>query len=106
MSSYDVLAGCYDQLTYDVDYAAWADYIQLHFARRGLPGTTVLDLACGTGSLTRELALRGYEMIGVDQSPDMLAEAAEKNRGVGSIEPIFLCQSRSEEHTSELQSQR
>ena len=93
MSSYDFLAGCYDRLTYDVDYAAWADYIEKHFARRGLPGKTVLDLACGTGSLTRELALRGYEMIGVDLSPEMLAEAAEKNQDVDGIPPIFLCQS-------------
>ena len=93
MSSYDFLAGCYDRLTYDVDYSAWADYIEKHFAKAPLPGRTVLDLACGTGSLTRELALRGYEMIGADQSPEMLAEAAEKNRGAAPIEPIFLCQS-------------
>ena len=93
MSSYSFLAGCYDRLTYDVDYSAWADYIEKHFAKAPLPGRTVLDLACGTGSLTRELALRGYEMIGVDQSPEMLAEAAEKNRGAAPIEPIFLCQS-------------
>ena len=91
--SYGPLAGCYDELTYDVDYPRWADYIEKHFARRHIPGRTVLDLACGTGSLTRELALRGYEMIGVDQSPEMLAQAAEKNRGVSPIEPIFLCQS-------------
>ena len=93
MSSYNFLAGCYDRLTYDVDYSAWADYIEKHFAKAPLPGRTVLDLACGTGSLTRELALRGYEMIGADQSPEMLAEAAEKNRGATPIEPIFLCQS-------------
>ena len=93
MSSYDFLAGCYDKLTYDVDYPAWADYIEKHFKRRSLPGNTVLDLACGTGSLTLELARRGYEMIGVDLSPDMLAEAAEKNRGAAPVEPIFLCQS-------------
>ena len=92
MTSYSFLAGCYDQLTYDVPYAAWADYIQKHFRRRGLPGNMVLDLACGTGSLTRELAQRGYEMIGVDQSGDMLAQAAEKNRVVEGIPPIFLCQ--------------
>ena len=91
--SYGPLAGCYDQLTYDVDYPRWADYIEKHFARRRIPGRTVLDLACGTGSLTRELARRGYEMIGVDQSPEMLAQAAEKNRGVSPVEPIFLCQS-------------
>ena len=92
MSSYEFLAGCYDAFTYDVDYAAWADYIEKHFRRRGLPGKTVLDLACGTGSLTRELALRGYEMIGVDLSPEMLSEAAEKNRDVGEVPPMFLCQ--------------
>ena len=93
MSSYEFLAGCYDELTYDVAYAAWADYIERHF-RRGIPGKTILDLACGTGSLTRELALRGYEMIGVDLSPEMLAEASEKNRDLGEnvIPPIFLCQ--------------
>ena len=93
MSAYHFLAGCYDRFTYDVDYASWADYIQRHFARCSLPGNTVLDLACGTGSLTRELALRGYELIGVDRSPEMLAEAAEKSREGAPIEPIFLCQS-------------
>ena len=93
MSSYQSLAGCYDEFTTDVDYPAWADYVEKHFRRRGLPGNTVLDLACGTGSLTMELARRGYEMIGVDLSPEMLAEAAEKNRGAAPIEPIFLCQS-------------
>ena len=92
MDSYQFLAGCYDELTYDVPYPRWADYIEKHFRRRGLPGNIVLDLACGTGSLTRELAQRGYEMIGVDLSPEMLAEAAEKNRDAGDIPPIFLCQ--------------
>lgn len=93
MSSYGFLAGCYDELTYDVDYAAWADYVEKHFARRGLPGKTVLDLACGTGSLTWELARRGYEMIGVDRSPEMLAQAAEKDVADVPIPPMFLCQS-------------
>lgn len=93
MGSYQALAGCYDALTYDVDYSAWADYLQTHFRRRGLPGNTVLDLACGTGSLTWELARRGYEMIGVDLSPDMLAQAAQKHLEGDGIDPIFLCQS-------------
>ena len=92
MESYEFLAESYDKLTYDVDYVCWADYIEKHFRRRGLPGNIVLDLACGTGSLTRELAQRGYEMIGVDLSPEMLTEAAEKNRDVGEVPPIFLCQ--------------
>ena len=93
MSSYGFLAGCYDELTYDVDYAAWADYVEKHFARRGLPGRTVLDLACGTGSLTWELAGRGYEMIGVDRSAEMLAQAAEKGDRDVPVPPMFLCQS-------------
>lgn len=93
MSSYGFLAGCYDELTYDVDYSAWTDYVEKHFARRGLPGRTVLDLACGTGSLTWELARRGYEMIGVDRSPEMLAQAAEKDGTDVPIPPMFLCQS-------------
>ena len=93
MSSYDFLAGCYDQMTGDVGYRQWADYIQRHFRRRPLPGNTVLDLACGTGSLTRELALRGYEMIGVDRSPEMLAQAAEKDWSDCPVPPLFLCQS-------------
>ena len=45
MNSYGFLAGCYDEFTTDVDYAAWAEYIQRHFERAGLPGSTVLDLA-------------------------------------------------------------
>ena len=93
MASYEFLAGCYDELTTDVGYAKWADYLEKHFARCAIPVHTVLDLACGTGSLTRELAERGYEMIGVDLSEDMLAEANEKCRDVEGERPIFLHQS-------------
>ena len=90
--AYEYLAGCYDRFTTDVHYAAWADYLEKHFARSKLPIHTVLDLACGTGSLTCELAGRGYEMIGADLSEEMLAQAAEKARDVEGIPPIFLHQ--------------
>ena len=90
--AYEFLAGCYDRFTRDVDYPRWADYLEKHFARSPLPIRTVLDLACGTGSLTAELARRGYELIGADCSEEMLSVAAEKCRGVGEIEPIFLHQ--------------
>ncbi len=94
MNSYSFLAGCYDKLTTDVDYAAWASYLEGHFNRIGLPGNLVLDLGCGTGSLTRQLAERGYEMIGVDLSPDMLMEAMDKCGDLeGATPPLFLCQS-------------
>ena len=92
MASYEFLAGCYDELTGDVGYRGWADYIEKHFTRLGRPVRTVLDLACGTGSLTRELALRGYEMIGVDLSEDMLARASDKCRDLPGEPPLFLHQ--------------
>ncbi len=93
MSSYEFLADSYDQLTVDVRYEVWADYLEKHFRKCSIPVQTVLDLACGTGSLSAELALRGYEMIGVDQSAEMLAVAAEKCRDLPGETPIFLNQS-------------
>ena len=59
MSSYDALAASYDALTVDVEYRRRADYLTRQFHRSALPVETVLDLACGTGSLTWELAARG-----------------------------------------------
>lgn len=94
--AYEYLAQCYDQFTEDVNYQRWADYVEKHFARSKLPIRTVLDLACGTGSLTMLLAQRGYEMIGADLSEEMLAQAAEKCRGIGDPEPIFLHQAMEE----------
>ena len=91
--AYEYLAACYDQFTADVDYPRWADYVEKHFARASIPIRTVLDLACGTGSLTLELARRGYEMIGADCSEEMLALASEKCRDVEGEKPIFLHQS-------------
>ena len=93
MSNYEFLADSYDELTTDVRYLAWADYLEKHFAKVSIPVHTVLDLACGTGSLTAELAQRGYEMIGVDKSAEMLAVAAEKCRDLPGEAPIFLNQS-------------
>lgn len=92
MRSYDFLAGSYDALTWDVDYSRWADYVEKHFARSSRPVESVLDLACGTGSLTWELALRGYRVTGVDLSPEMLALAEEKSREL-EPRPRFLCRS-------------
>ena len=93
MNSYQSLALRYDALTADVDHEAWADYLEKHFARAPIPIHTVLDLACGTGAMTCVLARRGYELIGVDLSEEMLAVAAEKARALtGVIPPLFLQQ--------------
>lgn len=91
MSSYERLAASYDELTEDVDYQRRADFLERLFQRARLPVHTVLDLACGTGTMTWLLTARGYELIAVDGSEDMLAAAAAKT-GPG-IPPVFLHQS-------------
>jgi len=73
---YDAIARVYDRLNAEIDYQAWADFFEKCFARY-LPQkpSLMLDLACGTGRMTTVLSDRGYDMIGVDGSADMLAEA-------------------------------
>ena len=67
---YRALAGVYDLLNREIDYTAWADFIEQCFDRY-LPARPelVLDLACGTGIMTLELSRRGYDMIGVGTLP-------------------------------------
>ena len=91
MSAYDALAGAYDGLTRDVAYARRADFLEKLFRRSRIGVHTVLDLACGTGTMTWLLTERGYELIAVDGSADMLAQAMAKS-GPG-VPPLFLCQS-------------
>lgn len=91
MNSYGPLARRYDALTRDVDYAAWARYLQKHFARAGREIRSVVDLACGTGSLTEQLVRLGYTVTGVDLSPDMLALASDKCAALDPS-PLLLCQ--------------
>lgn len=93
MNCYDALAANYDALTGDVEYEKRADFLEKLFRRSRIPVHTVLDLACGTGTMTWILTGRGYEMIGVDGSEEMLAAAMSKSGSVEGIAPIFLHQS-------------
>ena len=88
---YRAVARVYDRLNAEIDYRAWADFVEACFDRF-LPSRPelVLDLACGTGSMTLELAARGYDMIGVDGSADMLSEAYA--RALGRERLLFLQQ--------------
>jgi len=70
-----------------VDYRAWVDYLERIFKRFRVQPELVLDLACGTGIPTVMLARRGYHLIGLDRSQEMLAELAKK-RGNLPIELI------------------
>lgn len=68
----------YDLLMDEVDYGAWADYIEEIFKKMGLRASLIADLGCGTASFCIEMSKRGYEMIGIDISQDMLSVAKEK----------------------------
>lgn len=92
MSAYEALAGSYDELTWDVDYEKILAFWETLLARRHFRAETVLDLACGTGSLSALLAARGYRVLGADVSEQMLTEAQRKCQGMENA-PYFIRQS-------------
>lgn len=78
-SGYNSIAGIYDKINEEIDYIGWADYFEKCFEKYlSQKPVLLLDLACGTGSMTMELAKRGYDMIGVDGSESMLSIAYSK----------------------------
>ncbi len=95
MSCFGALASWYDRLTEDVDYSRFADRYEHCFAEDGGPFHLLLDLCCGTGSLSLEMAKRGYELIAVDASADMLMQAREKCAPLPAP-PLFLQQDAAE----------
>lgn len=90
MRPYGVFAKYYDLLMSDVDYKSRADYICEIFRRHGITSNLILDLACGTGAMSFELAKAGFDVIGVDGSDEMLSEAIAKREAENN--PIFICQ--------------
>lgn len=95
-TTYGALAPYYDLLMSDIDYDLWAELIDRLFAKQGIPkGSLILDAGCGTGQMTVRLAKKGYDMIGVDISPEMLSLArdfSEKER----VNPLFICRDMSD----------
>lgn len=90
-SLYTALAPFYDALNGDLDYGRWADFVEENFRRfAAAPVSSVLDLGCGTGSMTLELAARGYDMTGVDASADMLDVAHGRAEQAGLLENILF----------------
>ena len=92
MQAYEALARVYDALNGDVDYAAMADFYEATWKKVGITPSLVLDLGCGTGKMTVELAARGYDMIGIDGSADMLAQAFLRKYEAGADSVLFLQQ--------------
>lgn len=87
---YSSLASYYDKLNAHIDYEQWADFLVARFREGGIPsGSLVLDLACGTGNITLPLLKRGYDMIAIDVSPEMLDCGRKKPDG---DKVLWLCQ--------------
>ncbi len=83
MSGYGALGDYYDRLMgADIDYAARAEFLLGLFSRFGASPQTLLDLACGSGKLARELTLQGVDMVGTDASAEMLTAAREAVEGL------------------------
>ncbi|MBR1423444.1 MAG: class I SAM-dependent methyltransferase [Ruminococcus sp.] len=94
MGGYGDLARFYDRLTENVGYGEIAELIDLLVRKYGSEHEVIVDLACGTGTLSVELVKFGYDVIGVDSSEDMLAAAFDKAEGAEGVS--FLCQDMTE----------
>lgn len=79
MEKYTGFAKVYDEFMDDIPYEEWADYISGLLAEYRIEDGLLLELGCGTGSICRLLADRGFDVIGVDNSEDMLGIAMEKS---------------------------
>ena len=89
---YDLLSRVYDSINSDIDYKAWADFFEKNLDREAKARPElVLDLGCGTGKMTLELSSRGYDMTGIDYSPDMLDVARDAAEEQGA-DVLWLCQ--------------
>lgn len=92
MSAYEALAFSYDSLTQDIPYEEMLTYMEALLQRHGVQPQSVLDLACGTGSMSVLLARRGYQVLAADMSEDMLSMAWEKAAELEENQPFFICQ--------------
>ena len=88
MSSYDALAASYDGLMADGIYRRRADYLEKLFQKSAIPVRTVLDLACGTGTIACLLAAKGYDVTATDLSEEMLTQGMNKAAALADIKTV------------------
>ena len=89
--AYEGFAQVYDLFMDNVPYDVWCDYLRELLCENGVTSGLVLDLGCGTGNVTERLAAYGYDMIGVDNSDEMLNIALEKREQSGQ-DILYLLQ--------------
>lgn len=99
MSEYKEFASVYDMMQYDVDYKKWFINLDAIIRKYTINSKKILELACGTGTLSIEFSMSGYLVEGVDISAEMLAEASFKARDKGQ-KIRFYCQNMSMLNTS------
>ena len=92
MSSYNGLAGSYDAMMTDASYLKRVNWLERLFRKSAIPVRSVLDLACGTGTVSCLLAERGYQVIATDGSEEMLTQAMLKAAMLEECAPVFLHQ--------------
>ena len=83
MASYESFARVYDLFMDNIPYEEWCGYLHTLLEKYDVTDGLVLELGCGTGTMTELLADSGYDMIGVDNSADMLEIALEKKEQSG-----------------------
>lgn len=91
MEAYTGFAEVYDLFMDNIPYEEWGEYVKTLLREEGIADGLVLELGCGTGTMTEILASAGYDMIGIDQSEEMLEAALEKKEASGH-EILYLCQ--------------
>lgn len=102
MEAYTDFAGVYDTFMDDTPYEEWCEFLDAVLTRYRIKEDTadamllqeqnsVVDLGCGTGTLTELLAAKGYDMIGIDNSQEMLQIAMEKRERSG-LDILYLQQ--------------
>ena len=91
MEAYSGFAKVYDLFMDNIPYGEWTEYVKELFAEEGITDGILLDLGCGTGSVTELLAKAGFDMIGIDNSEEMLEIAMEK-RAESGLDILYLLQ--------------
>ncbi len=91
MESYSGFAKVYDLFMDNIPYEEWTDYVKELLTEEGITEGILLDLGCGTGSVTELLAKSGFDMIGIDNSEEMLEIAMEK-REKSRFDILYLLQ--------------
>ena len=90
MDAYTDFASVYDELMEDTPYDEWCENIVDNLRENGITGGLVCDLGAGTGEMTRRLRDKGFDMIGIDSSEEMLMAARAKEGDSSDI--LYLCQ--------------